>query len=73
MTGMSSSDSIDASSDIPQQPEHTASDLDPAIAEAVDGVTNRFGAEGLEQMIGYAEERLAEARAALEQLSDEVE
>jgi len=57
---MSISDPIDA-------------DLDPAIAEAVDGVTNRFGAEGLEQMIGYAEERLAEARAALEQLGDAVE
>lgn len=51
----------------------TGADLDPAIAEAVDGVTNRFGAEGLEQMIGYAEERLAEARAALEQLGDAVQ
>ena len=54
---MSSSDSID-------------SDLDPVIAEAVDVVTNRFGAEGLEQMIGYAEQRLAEARAALDELAD---
>jgi hypothetical protein len=60
MVAMSSSDSIDT-------------DLDPAIAEAVDGVTNRFGAEGLEQMIGYAEQRLAEARAALDQLADSVE
>lgn len=65
---MSSSDSIDAPSQIPDQPEHS-SDLDPAIAEAVDGVTNRFGAEGLEQMIGYAEKRLAEARAALDELA----
>jgi len=70
---MSSSDSIDAPSDIPQQPEHSTSELDPAIAEAVDGVTNRFGAEGLAEMIAYAQERLAEARAALEQLGDEVE
>ena len=54
---MSSSDSID-------------SQLDPAIAEAVDGVTNRFGAEGLEQMIKYAEQRLAEARAALAELAE---
>ncbi|HET8663871.1 MAG TPA: hypothetical protein VFM08_06105 [Nocardioides sp.] len=45
-------------------------ELDPAIAEAVDGVTNRFGTEGLEQMIRYAEERLTEARAALEELAD---
>ena len=59
---MSSSDSIDAPTDIPDQPEHSA-DLDPAIAEAVDGVTNRFGAEGLEQMIGYAEKSLADGPA----------
>jgi hypothetical protein len=69
MAGMSSSDSIDAPDDIPAQPEHSGSDLDPAIAEAVDGVTNRFGAEGLEQMIAYAETSLTKARAALEQLS----
>jgi hypothetical protein len=71
MVGMSSSDSIDAPPDIHDQPEH-ASGLDPAIAEAVDGVTNRFGAEGLEQMIAYAETSLTEARAALEKLADEV-
>ena len=60
MDVMSSSDSIDAPDAIPDQPEHSA-DLDPAIAEAVDGVTNRFGAEGLEQMIAYAE-KLARRR-----------
>jgi hypothetical protein len=70
MTGMSSSDSIDAPSDLPEQPEHSGAVLDPAIAEAVDGVTNRFGAEGLEQMISYAESSLATARAALEELAD---
>jgi hypothetical protein len=69
MDAMSSSDSIDAPSQYPEPPEHS-SDLDPAIAEAVDGVTNRFGAEGLEQMIGYAEGRLADARAALDELAD---
>jgi hypothetical protein len=69
MGAMSSSDSIGAASDIPEQPEHS-SDLDPAIAEAVDGVTNRFGPEGLEKMIAYAEKSLTEARAALEELSD---
>ena len=66
---MSSSDSMNASPDVTEQPEHAA-ELDPAIAEAVDGVTNRFGAEGLEQMIAYAEKSLTEARAALEQLAD---
>ena len=69
---MSSSDSIDAPDPVPDQPEH-ATDLDPAIAEAVDGVTNRFGAEGLEQMIEYAEQRLAEARAALDELARSVD
>jgi hypothetical protein len=72
MARMSSSDSLDAPADIPDQPEHS-SDLDPAIAEAVDGVTNRFGAEGLEQMIAYAERSLSEARAALEELGDTLE
>jgi hypothetical protein len=72
MGAMSSSDSIDAPTDTPDQPEHP-SDLDPAIGEAVDGVTNRFGAEGLEQMIAYAEQRLAEARAALAALADAVD
>jgi hypothetical protein len=56
MGGMSSSDSVD---------------LDPAIAEVVDGVTNRFGAEGLEQLIAYAERSLADARAALDDLGDD--
>ena len=40
----------------PPHPEPIApTDIDPAIAEAVDGVGNRFGAQGLEQMIAYAE------------------
>ncbi len=66
---MSSSDSIDAPSDIPDQPEPSAPALDPAIEEAVDGVTNRFGADGLEQMIAYAEQSLTQARAALAELA----
>jgi len=70
---MSSSDSIDAPSDTHDQPEHTTAAVDPAIEEAVDGVTNRFGAEGLEQMIAYAERSLTEARAALEQLAADTE
>jgi hypothetical protein len=71
---MSSSDSIDAPADNPEHPEATAAaDIDPAIAEAVDGVGNRFGAQGLEQMIGYAEKALAAARAALAELADAVD
>jgi hypothetical protein len=71
---MSSSDSIDAPADVPPQPEPTASTgIDPAIAGAVDGVGNRFGAQGLEQMIAYAEDALSEARAALAELADAVD
>jgi hypothetical protein len=72
MARMSNSDSIDAPAEIHDQPEHAA-ELDPAIADAVDGVTNRFGAEGLEQMIAYGEKSLAQARAALEALGDTVD
>ena len=71
---MSSSDSIDPPTDAPEHPEHTVpDDVDPAIAEAVDGVANRFGAQGLEQMIAYAETALTDARAALAELADSVE
>jgi hypothetical protein len=70
---MSFSDSIDAPIDPPHQPEHSSTGIDPAIAEAVDGVTNRFGAEGLEQMIGYAEQALTDARRALQALADAVD
>jgi hypothetical protein len=71
---MSSSDSIDAPIDPPPHPEPTAAtDIDPAIAEAVDGVGNRFGAQGLEQMIGYAKDALSEAQAALDKLAEVVD
>jgi hypothetical protein len=74
MSDMSSSDSIDAPTDTPDPPEHSVpDDVDPAIEEAVDGVTNRFGAQGLEQMIAYAEKSLATARAALAELADSVD
>lgn len=69
---MSSSDSVDAPAPDAERPERHPDQLgevDPAIAEAVDGVANRFGAQGLEQMLEYAEGALAEARAALAQLA----
>jgi hypothetical protein len=47
--------------------------IDPAIAEAVDGVGNRFGAPGLEDLIAYAELALADAKAALARLADVVD
>ncbi len=74
---MSISDSIDAPQDPPTEAQHpeptVSSGIDPAIAEAVDGVGNRFGAQGLEQMIAYAEDALSAARAALDKLADVVE
>jgi hypothetical protein len=71
MTDMSSSDSIDGPADSPPHPEPIApTDIDPAIAEAVDGVGDRFGALGLEQMISYAEDALTVARKALDELAD---
>jgi hypothetical protein len=74
MGSMSSSDSIDVPADPPVRPEPIAgTDIDPAIAEAVDMVGNRFGAQGLEQMIGYAEDALSVARRALDQLAESVE
>jgi hypothetical protein len=71
MFPMSSSDSIDAPTDLPAHPEPIApTDIDPAIAAAVDGVGDRFGALGLEQMITYGRSALSVARKALEELTD---
>jgi hypothetical protein len=61
---------MDAMSSSDSDAQHHQQELDPVIADAVDGVTNRFGAEGLEQMIAYAESSLAEARKALQELGD---
>lgn len=47
--------------------EHT---IDPAIIEAVQGVANRFGAAGLEELITEASRELEEARAALALLAE---
>jgi hypothetical protein len=66
MGAMSSSDSTDT----PDRPDPSASEVDPAIAEAVDGVGDRFGTLGLEQMISYAEDALTVARKALDELAD---
>ena len=68
---MSSSDSIDAPTDLPPHPEPiAATDIDPAIAGAVDTVGDRCGVLGLEQMISYAQKALTVAREALGELAD---
>ena len=44
-------------------------DVDPLIAEVVETVGNRFGAEGLNEMIALAQLKRADAEAALEELA----
>lgn len=43
---------------------------DPVIVDAVQHVSNRFGAQGLADLIALAREELAKAEAALRELSD---
>jgi hypothetical protein len=46
--------------------EHT---VDPAITEAVQGIENRFGVAGLEELIAVATVELDRARAAYAELA----
>lgn len=48
----------------------TVTDIDPVIAEMVEQVTNRFGVDGLEQMIALAQQNKVTAEAALAQLAE---
>jgi phage gp36-like protein len=48
----------------------TVTDIDPAIAEMVEQVTNRFGIDGLDQLILLARQNRVDAEAALRELSD---
>jgi len=43
---------------------------DPVIVDAVEHVSNRFGAQGLADLIALAREEIAKAEAALKELSD---
>lgn len=43
---------------------------DPVIVDAVEHVNNRFGAQGLADLIALAREELAKAEAALKGLAD---
>ncbi len=47
-----------------QQPE-----IDPVIADAVEHISNRFGVQGLCDLIALARDELARAEAALKELS----
>lgn len=44
--------------------------IDPAITEAVQHISNRFGTAGLEEMIAAAGEELERSRAALAALAE---
>ena len=43
--------------------------VDPVIADAVENVSNRFGVQGLADLIALAREELARAEEALKDLS----
>ncbi len=43
---------------------------DPIVVEAVENISNRFGAQGLCDLIALAREELATAEAALRKLPD---
>jgi len=46
------------------------SHLDPVIVDAVEHISNRFGTQGLADLIALAREEIAKADAALKELSD---
>jgi hypothetical protein len=44
--------------------------IDPVITDAVEHISNRFGAQGLCDLIAVARDELARAEAALKELAD---
>jgi hypothetical protein len=44
--------------------------VDPHVVEAVESVENRFGAQGLEDLIALATEHLETARRAMDELAE---
>lgn len=47
-----------------------AHETDPVITDAVENISNRFGAQGLCDLIALARDELARAEAALRELAD---
>ena len=47
----------------------TQHSVDPAVTEAVQQIENRFGVQGLEDLIALAEQHLGTARAAMAELA----
>lgn len=52
------------------EPKTPSADIDPIISEAVHNISNRFGAQGLCDLIALAREELASAEAALRGLAE---
>lgn len=47
-----------------------STEIDPVIREAVHTISNRFGAQGLCDLIALAHEELASAESALQELAE---
>ena len=47
-----------------------SANVDPVICEVVENISNRFGAQGLCDLIALARDELARAEAALRELAD---
>lgn len=52
------------------EPATPPENVDPVIAEMVEQVSNRFGTQGLADLIALAREELARSEAALRELSE---
>jgi hypothetical protein len=50
--------------------EQQQQNVDPVISDAVENIANRFGAQGLCDLIAVARDELARAEAALKELSE---
>lgn len=48
-----------------------SAEVDPLIAESVANISNRFGTQGLADLIALAREELERAEAAVRELSEE--
>jgi hypothetical protein len=64
LAGASGQDGVMSESTTP------SANVDPVISEAVENISNRFGAQGLCDLIALARDELARAEAALRELAD---
>ena len=51
------------------EPEHATHEVDPVIVDVVGQVSNRFGTQGLADLIALAREELGRAEASLQELA----